>query len=557
MYNVNILDADFRAALKCIREESMKGPLYISPKIVWDETGIESIISITKEYLSVEDLEYPIVHTYDVPYNLTASRISYALDIYNLLSRFVIKNRFWIESYHKNSEEAYPRERILNIIRSRVDYDSNYVYHIDILNYYNSIRHDYLYEMVKQRTGDTSIQFQWQFNKILKFRFLRGGTLATNNKGLVIGNSADDFLAEDFLKHIVNRFEERGISNFSRNDDFGDVLRVSDEFFIFGESLSDIRDKYGIIETVLNEHGLEINRSKSKIIYSNDYKFEPNHMLRMETVKINNIKIDRSDPIQEPYEDIVTLVDTGKQEKRVRYIEKKMDITGEIKVYQSVYEPNLCSYAWSQPSTFKGGIDSYEDALVFIEFMLKDRKEIERYRLLYPENTVLNNVTFSQPSEIRNEFNNLSLEVIKYDNIIKLSKVIHLYPRSQNISWTSIQLLVYIALKVSHRREVNLEFMNELDEVSLGQAMYHASETANMLLLDMLTKNEILEYQKYLILRTLFGDQANNDISIKNIWNEYDEISSDYFIKEYKSLVDTLSSSACFPLRELCVHLQQ
>jgi len=562
MLKFNLLEADFDTALNNIRNDIKNSPVYFSPLIKWNEIDVSAIIKQTKGILRNEKIELSPVDIFMVPYNLTSERESYALDIHKLLLRYVIweNSRFRFQNTLKS--EIYSKERLLKIINYRIERDCNYVYQIDILDFYDSIPHDKLYKILAKRfhgTGDLK-DYKKQFDRILKFPYWKGGEIRIKEKGLIIGNSADDFLAENYLNEVVDSIQTFTFKGYSQTNDFeGEFIRIADEFYLFGVSLNEIKNKFKLIEKGLSDFGLKINRSKSKLVYAKNSIFKPSGKIEIE---ITNLLAELN--FSDLFRSNNDFLDENTFKINGYALEEKNEEIGKKKVFLSEdlilratnnIEPSYCSWAWNSESNYLGKLNTHEDAQVFIEFLLKDQQQIQKYRLLFPENEKLDNLSFSQPTDVRNEFNLLSLELLKDQNIYKLSKVIHLFPKSQNFSWLAIKLLVYIAKNLANNfNEMDQRYM-DFYQVNLRHRMFNASLTANMILIEMLQEEEISEYQKYLILRAKFFNIYQFEITFNNLWENYEVEISDFFINKYFEIFKSNLSSDSFPLKEISQYL--
>ena len=133
----------------------------------------------------------------------------------------------------------------------------------DISSFYDSISHEYLVSAIsKQLSLPKESQFILIFAKTLKFKvcyysFVDGKLNETyNSQGIPIGNEAEGFIANLFLKEVDEAL-------FNQKINFG---RYVDDFRIFAKSKNDAIEGLIILQEFLLKIGVNLNASKTKII---------------------------------------------------------------------------------------------------------------------------------------------------------------------------------------------------------------------------------------------------------------------------------------------------
>jgi hypothetical protein len=167
----------------------------------------------------------------------------------------------------------------------------------DISSFYDSISHEYLVSAIsKQLNIPKESQFMFIFAKTLKFKvcyysFVDGKLNETyNSQGIPIGNEAEGFIANLFLKEVDEAL-------FNQKINFG---RYVDDFRIFARSKNDAIEGLIILQEFLLKIGVNLNASKTKIIEAQEKIIEfIKESKKGETSTIPFIEENYSDPHQE------------------------------------------------------------------------------------------------------------------------------------------------------------------------------------------------------------------------------------------------------------------
>ncbi|MEY3302206.1 MAG: hypothetical protein RLZZ139_578, partial [Cyanobacteriota bacterium] len=165
----------------------------------------------------------------------------------------------------------------------------------DISSFYDSISHEYLVSAIsKQLHIPKESQFMLIFAKTLKFKvcyysFVDGKLNESyNSQGIPIGNEAEGFIANLFLKEVDEAL-------FNQKINFG---RYVDDFRVFTESKKDAIKGLIILQEFLLKIGVNLNVSKTKIIEENISEFIKESK-KGETSTIPFLEEDYSDSLQE------------------------------------------------------------------------------------------------------------------------------------------------------------------------------------------------------------------------------------------------------------------
>jgi hypothetical protein len=133
----------------------------------------------------------------------------------------------------------------------------------DISSFYDSISHEYLISAIaKQINISIDDPFLIIFSKTLKFKICYYSILndklgeTYNNQGIPIGDEAEGFIANLFLKEA-----DEALYNLDIN--FG---RYVDDFRIFAEDKKKAMDSLLILQEFLLKIGLNLNTSKTKVV---------------------------------------------------------------------------------------------------------------------------------------------------------------------------------------------------------------------------------------------------------------------------------------------------
>ncbi|WP_414755480.1 RNA-directed DNA polymerase [Anabaena sp. CCY 9910] len=133
----------------------------------------------------------------------------------------------------------------------------------DISSFYDSISHDYLLSAIsKQINIRRDTDFMILFSKTLKFKICYYSIVdeklneTHNSQGIPIGNEAEGFLANIFLKEADEALFNLGIN-------FG---RYVDDFRIFTKNKNDAIKASIVLQEFLLKIGVNLNASKTKII---------------------------------------------------------------------------------------------------------------------------------------------------------------------------------------------------------------------------------------------------------------------------------------------------
>lgn len=469
---------------------------------------------------------------FEIPYNLVSNRDLITLDIEDIIIRYILINHLKDQTNFIPSNEKYNDQNIANLCQKEIEKGNAISIKVDINNCYESIPHDKLVnEVGKELMLDEDSTFLLILKNSLKVIYRTDSAEITKKeKGLLIGSKPDELLAEFFLDKIESEIKKQGIH----------ILRVTDEFIYFTDSILAAREKYKSIERIISEYGLSLNKSKTII---NDYR---GNAL---TYKLNLVR---------EYTPFVGSVIDVAGYTSYRLSQENMSINnenGKINIINSAsnIEKNI-------------EIESYDSSILFLRQLLKSEKEIKNYQEKHPNYKYLHNIIHSQPTSSRNDFYNLDYSIFSIENIEKLKKVIYHYPKGEYYNALAIQLLTFIATNAIHVNydyddKSQMEYLISLNELEFN--LHQACELANLTIVELLKSEDVHEYQKYILLRCLFKKEHSLDLDIENYRIQtlnYDLITpngelpfKDEVIKDVYRLA---KCSNFFPLKMICKELE-
>lgn len=469
--------------------------------------------------------------TFEIPYNLVSNRDLITLDIEDIIIRYILINHLRDQTNFITSNEKYNDQNIALLCQKEIERGNAVSIKVDINNCYESISHDKLVnEVGKELMLEEDSTYLTILKNALKVIYKTDlGEITKKEKGLLIGNKADEFLAEFFLDKIEAEIKKQGIH----------VLRVTDEFIYFTDTILAAREKYKSIERIISEYGLSLNKSKTII---NDYRGDAL------TFKLNLVRE------YTPFvgSNIVVAGYTSyklSEENTSKNIEKgKKNSDNLTDVFENSIE-----------------IESYDSSILFLRQILKSEKEVKNYQITYPNYKYLHNIIHSQPTSYRDDFYNLDYSVFSIENIEKLKKIIYHYPKGEYYNALAIQLLIFVATNAIHvnydyEHESQMEYLISLNELQFN--LHQACELANLTIVELLKSDDVHEYQKYILLRSLFKKDHSLELNIEKYSIQtlnYDLIVpngklpfKDEVMKDISRLA---KSSNFFPLKMICQEL--
>lgn len=149
----------------------------------------------------------------------------------------------------------------VGVLRERC-WRKDWVVDFDIKGLFDNIRHDYLIEMVKRHTEE-----QWiilYIERWLKTPFkMQDGTIVERTAGTPQGGVISPVLANLFLHYVFDDFMSREFPNIS-------WVRYADDGALNCVSIKQAKYIIKVLDKRFKTFGLELNLSKTKIVYCKD-----------------------------------------------------------------------------------------------------------------------------------------------------------------------------------------------------------------------------------------------------------------------------------------------
>lgn len=424
---------------------------------------------------------------FEIPYNQVAHRIVIALNIEDIIIRYIIINHLKEQTNFISSIEKYDEHTVSNLIQKEIENGNPISIKVDINNCYESVNHSKLISEVSKelQLSDSSIFINVLDNALKIVYENEFGKVIKKEQGLLIGSKPDEYLAEFFLDRIENEIKRRGIS----------IIRIADEFIYFADNLSTAREKFTTIQEIVADYNLTINKAKTSI---NDYRKDTlNQKFDLELVEA--AWSGGSIPFKSSSEKFTI------RDKQSGVDLNKTYLTGKIRQNNSNDESDKFEEKENKSKPMYE-VDSYETAIVFLKYLLNSQQAISEYQKKHPNYKYLYNIVFSQPTDFREDYYNLDIAVFSESNIEKLKKVIYYYPKSEYYTAIAIYLLVFAATNTVHCTDT----FDGLD--GLSYSLTRTCELGNLTIIELLKSNDIHPYQKYILLRNLF--KKNSDLTL-------------------------------------------
>lgn len=170
-----------------------------------------------------------------------------------------VEKIFYEDSYgYRPNKSAV---QAVGVLRERC-WKKDWVVDFDITGLFDNIRHDYLIEMVKRHTEE-----QWiilYIERWLKTPFkMQDGTIAERKAGTPQGGVISPVLANLFMHYVFDDFMSKEFPNIQ-------WVRYADDGALNCVSLKQAKYIIKVLDKRFKEFGLELNLSKTKIVYCKD-----------------------------------------------------------------------------------------------------------------------------------------------------------------------------------------------------------------------------------------------------------------------------------------------
>ena len=166
--------------------------------------------------------------------------------------------------FHQDSYGYRPNKsaiQAVGVLRERC-WRKDWVVDFDIKGLFDNIRHDYLIEMVKRHTDE-----QWiilYIERWLKTPFkMQDGTIVERTAGTPQGGVISPVLANLFLHYVFDDFMSKEFPNIS-------WVRYADDGALNCVSIKQAKYIIKVLDKKFKTFGLELNLSKTKIVYCKD-----------------------------------------------------------------------------------------------------------------------------------------------------------------------------------------------------------------------------------------------------------------------------------------------
>lgn len=153
-------------------------------------------------------------------------------------------------------------------LRALMKYSNNYpmgtTVEIDLSQYFNSIPHDILFGILKEKIVDR--KFLKLLEKLIRAPIMVNGKAELNRVGISQGSCLSPILANIYLHHVIDTwFEETKINHFEGK---ADMVRFADDMVFVFQHENDAKRFYEVLPKRLQEFGLRMHDEKSSIIKS-------------------------------------------------------------------------------------------------------------------------------------------------------------------------------------------------------------------------------------------------------------------------------------------------
>jgi len=474
-------DTKIKLAINQYKRDILDFPIFFDPtKIKLLEN--ELLISQVKNKFN-RDYKPSIGDYFEIPYNRIFTRHSISLQIEDIIIKYIIKNE--IENSLKFKVDQSDNLIESSIPESILDNQLKFITVVDILNFYDSINHKILIDIIKANSNISSDETLIILESLLKPSYILNDQIILKESGLLVGSKPDDFFAEiilTFMKYHLKKILNR------------ELLRSSDEFIVATKDIKGARETVNQIEFTFSKFGLRINKSKTKIFETRNSDLN------------NKLKLKLFD------ESILE----GKSNPEWSF--KNGFLMTEISVSpkdgSDVQNLNISN----------SNITTYEESISFLKSMYINQNKVLEYQKKYPKYSLFYNIPFSKPTDFLTDYGNLNFKFLEIENLKTIKKIIIEFPKSEYYSAIAINLLVFVAKDLFFN--LNYSILRDLRDKLYADSDYSISEIdiriseacefANIALIELLESEIIFDHQKYLILRGLFMSKSNVEISKNN-----------------------------------------
>lgn len=146
----------------------------------------------------------------------------------------------------------------------------NYVVDMDIEKFFDSVRHDWLMECLRQRIKDRGLLRL--IERFLKMGIMEGDRYFESDEGVPQGGVLSPILANIYLHYILDLWFEKTVKK--RLKGYAGMVRYADDFIVCFQAGKEARIFTAMLKQRLGKFGLRIARDKSRIIEFGRYVWE-------------------------------------------------------------------------------------------------------------------------------------------------------------------------------------------------------------------------------------------------------------------------------------------
>lgn len=169
----------------------------------------------------------------------------------------ILTPTFENEVFHKCScgfRIGYGMDKTIQLIDWYITKSNRFIYDCDIKGFFDNITHRKLMKILNKYISDGAVlDLIWQF---LKSGYMEDGKILINEKGTPQGGVISPLLANIYLNELDWELHKANIK----------FVRYADDFLLFANNYEEILTAETKTKEVLNELGLEIQISKTKIV---------------------------------------------------------------------------------------------------------------------------------------------------------------------------------------------------------------------------------------------------------------------------------------------------
>jgi len=158
------------------------------------------------------------------------------------------------------------KDMCLSIVRKRI----NYIVDADIKGFFDHMSHEWTMKFVEYYIQDPNIL--WLIKKYLKTGVLEAGVYQTNEVGSAQGNIISPLLANIYMHHVLVLWYKAYFEKQGQGNSF--LVVYADDYLAGFEHKRETESYYKEMQERLKKYGLELERSKSRLLEFGRYAKE-------------------------------------------------------------------------------------------------------------------------------------------------------------------------------------------------------------------------------------------------------------------------------------------